>query len=222
MTFDLVVRGGQVVDADVVRVLDIGIIDRRIAAIGHDLPAGVVDINADGQFAPEDWWAAIFNPSFPYRLVHMVLAAYLTTALVVGAVGAWHLLRDAADPAARRMFAMAMGMIVVVAPIQIVAGDLHGLNTIEHQPAKIAAMEGHYETRAGAPLILYGPWRERGELLVYSNRAFDAKLKERDPRFGLRELTAWATEARAAGFALAERRDMPANNLMLRFERLGS
>ncbi|WP_426266830.1 DUF938 domain-containing protein [Sphingomonas sp. LHG3443-2] len=71
----------------------------------------------------------------------------------------------------------------------------------------------------GAPLILYGPWRVEGELLVYSNHAFDEKLKERDPRFGLRELTAFAAEARAAGFDLAERRDMPANNLMLRFER---
>jgi cytochrome d ubiquinol oxidase subunit I len=118
-------------------------------------PAGYV-VNAAGQFEPADWWAAIFNPSFPYRLVHMVLAAFLTTALTVGAVGAWHLLRDAADPVARRMFAMAMGMIVVVAPIQIVAGDFHGLNTLEHQPAKIAAMEGHYETHAGAPLILFG------------------------------------------------------------------
>lgn len=71
----------------------------------------------------------------------------------------------------------------------------------------------------GAPLILYGPWRVEGELLVYSNHAFDAKLKERDPRYGLRELTAFAAEADAAGFNLAERRDMPANNLMLRFER---
>ncbi len=73
----------------------------------------------------------------------------------------------------------------------------------------------------GAPLILYGPWRVEGELLVYSNFAFDQKLKERDPRFGLRELTAFAAQARDAGFDLAERRDMPANNLMLRFERRG-
>lgn len=71
----------------------------------------------------------------------------------------------------------------------------------------------------GAPLILYGPWRVEGELLVYSNHAFDQKLKERDPRFGLRELTAFAAQARDAGFDLAERRDMPANNLMLRFVR---
>lgn len=118
-------------------------------------PAGF-GINEAGQFVPTDWWAAVFNPSFPYRLVHMVLAAYLTTALVVGAVGAWHLRRDRSEAGARRMFAMAMGMILVVAPLQIVAGDFHGINTLEHQPAKIAAMEGHYETQAPAPLILFG------------------------------------------------------------------
>lgn len=118
-------------------------------------PAGFA-INAAGQFVATDWWAVVFNPSFPYRLVHMVLAAYLTTAFVVGAVGALHLLRDAANPAARLMFSMAMWMAAIVAPLQIVAGDFHGLNTLEHQPAKIAAMEGHFETKAGAPLILFG------------------------------------------------------------------
>jgi cytochrome bd ubiquinol oxidase subunit I len=119
-------------------------------------PQGHV-IDEVGRMVPENWWPVIFNPSFPYRLVHMVLAAYLTTALVVGAVGAWHLLRDRYDPGARRMFAMAVGMLVVTAPLQIVAGDLHGLNTFHHQPAKIAAMEGHFETYTdGAPLILFG------------------------------------------------------------------
>lgn len=118
-------------------------------------PAGYA-INAAGQFVPSDWWAAIFNPSFPYRLVHMVLAAYLTTAFVVGAVGAFHLLRDSRNEGARVMFSMAMWMAAIVAPIQIVAGDMHGLNTLEHQPAKIAAMEGHFETQRGAPLILFG------------------------------------------------------------------
>ena len=114
-------------------------------------------IGANGQFLPADWWAIIFNPSFPYRLVHTVIAAYLTTALVVGAVGAWHLLRDRANPGARTMFSMAMWMAAIVAPIQIVAGDLHGLNTLEHQPAKVMAMEGHFESHpGGAPLILFG------------------------------------------------------------------
>ena len=110
----------------------------------------------DGRYVPQNWLDVIFNPSFPYRFVHMVLAAYLTTAFVVGAVGAWHLLRDRGDKAARVMLRMAVGMAVVVAPLQILTGDLHGLNTQEHQPAKVAAMEGHFETRSGAPLILFG------------------------------------------------------------------
>ncbi len=118
-------------------------------------PAGYA-VNAVGQFVVTDWWAVIFNPSFPYRLVHMVLAAYLTTAFVVGAVGALHLLRDRTNLGARTMFSMAMWMAAIVAPIQIFAGDMHGINTLEHQPAKIAAMEGHFETHAGAPLILFG------------------------------------------------------------------
>ena len=118
-------------------------------------PAGF-GYNDVGQFIPLDWFEVIFNPSFPYRLAHMVLAAYLTTAFVVGGVGAWHLLRDRQNLAARTMFSMAMWMAAIVAPIQIVAGDIHGLNTLQHQPAKIAAMEGHFETQAGAPLILFG------------------------------------------------------------------
>jgi cytochrome bd ubiquinol oxidase subunit I len=119
--------------------------------------------NAEGQFVPLDWWAIVFNPSFPYRLVHMVLAAYLTTSLVVGAVGAWHLLcerRSTLSPynqGIRTMFSMAMWMAAIVAPIQIMAGDAHGLNTLEHQPAKVMAMEGHYESHPdGAPLVLFG------------------------------------------------------------------
>ncbi|MES3048751.1 cytochrome ubiquinol oxidase subunit I [Sphingomonas faeni] len=115
-------------------------------------------INAQGQFVPAgSWLPIIFNPSFPYRLTHVVIAAYLTTSLVVAAVGAWHLLRDRTNTGARTMFSMAMGMIAVAAPLQIVAGDMHGLNTLEHQPAKILAMEGDFEPSPnGAPLILFG------------------------------------------------------------------
>jgi cytochrome d ubiquinol oxidase subunit I len=125
-------------------------------------PAGF-SINDVGQFVPESWLEIIFNPSFPYRLAHTVLAAYLTTALVVGAVGAWHLLRDRANEGARVMFSMAMGLVMVAAPIQIFAGDMHGLNTLEHQPAKVMAMEGHFQSHPdGAPLILFGiPDQER-------------------------------------------------------------
>tara|TARA_Y100001956_G_scaffold47442_1_gene46164 strand:- start:2772 stop:4160 length:1389 start_codon:yes stop_codon:yes gene_type:complete len=113
-------------------------------------------INPEGQFVPESWFEIVFNPSFPYRLVHMLLAAYLTTAFVVAAVGAYHLLKAPHNPLARTMFSMAMWMAAIVTPIQIVAGDFHGLNTLEHQPAKIAAMEGHYQSHSGAPLILFG------------------------------------------------------------------
>jgi cytochrome bd ubiquinol oxidase subunit I len=116
------------------------------------------EMGANGQFLPGDsWWTIVFNPSFPYRLVHTLLAAYLTTAFIVGAVGAWHLLRDRANPGARKMFSMAMWMATIVAPLQILAGDMHGLNTLEHQPAKVMAMEGHYQSHPdGAPLILFG------------------------------------------------------------------
>ena len=128
-------------------------------------PAGYT-VNADGQFIAADWFKVIFNPSFPYRLVHMTLAAYLTTALVVGSVGAFHLLRNQLLAGARVMFSMAMWMATLVAPIQILAGDQHGLNTLEHQPAKVMAMEGHYQSHPnGAPLILFGlPDQAAGEV----------------------------------------------------------
>ncbi|MBE5074110.1 cytochrome ubiquinol oxidase subunit I [Erythrobacteraceae bacterium E2-1 Yellow Sea] len=124
-------------------------------------PVGHI-IGENGQFLPgESWWEIVFNPSFPYRLVHTVIAAYLTTAFVVGAVGAWHLLKarktGTANLHARKMFSMAMWMAAIVAPIQIFAGDMHGLNTLEHQPAKVMAMEGHFESHPnGAPFILFG------------------------------------------------------------------
>ena len=128
-------------------------------------PAGHV-MNEVGQFVPQDWWQIIFTASFPYRLVHTVLGSYLTTALVVGAVGAWHLLRNRNNEGSRVMFAMAMGMLIVTAPIQIFVGDQHGLNTLEHQPVKIMAMEGHFESHPdGAPLYLFGlPDQEAGTM----------------------------------------------------------
>ena len=114
--------------------------------------------NEVGQFVPANgFWDIVWNPSFPYRLIHTVLAAYLTTAFAVGAVGAWHLLKDRSNPGARKMFSMAMWMAALVAPLQIAAGDFQGLNTLEHQPAKVMAMEGHYQSHPdGAPLILFG------------------------------------------------------------------
>ena len=113
----------------------------------------------DDRVVPVDWLAVIFNPSFPYRLVHMVLAAFLATALIVGASAAWHMLRGRSDPAVHTMWSMAMWMVLATAPAQAVVGDLHGLNTLEYQPAKIAAIEGHWThppAGEGVPLILVG------------------------------------------------------------------
>ncbi|NWO02104.1 MAG: cytochrome ubiquinol oxidase subunit I [Idiomarinaceae bacterium] len=127
-------------------------------------PAGYA-MNDVGQFVVTDWFEVVFNPSFPYRLAHMLLAAYLTVAFVVGAVGAWHLLKDKTNAAARKMFSMAMWMALIVAPLQVLVGDFHGLNTQEHQPSKVAAMEGHFHTEARAPLYLFGmPNEETAEV----------------------------------------------------------
>ena len=138
-------------------------------------PAGYA-VNAEGQFVPAEWLKAIINPSFPYRLVHMVLAAYLTTALVVGAVGAFHLQRDQHLPGPRVMFSMAMWMATLVAPIQILAGDQHGLNTLEHQPVKVMAMEGHYKSRSGrraaAAVRPAGSGRGQGQIRHRGSEAF--------------------------------------------------
>jgi cytochrome bd ubiquinol oxidase subunit I len=155
-------------------------------------------INDVGQFIPADWWAVVFNPSFPYRLVHMVLAAYLTTAFVVGGVGAWHLLKDSRDLGARIMFSMAMWMAVLVAPLQIVVGDFHGLNTLEHQPAKVAAMEGHYETRRGAPLILFGIPDDDAEVTRYAVEIpkLGSLILTHDPDGEVKGLKAWPKEDR--------------------------
>lgn len=119
-------------------------------------PAGYEIIG--GRVVPVDWLAVIFNPSFPYRLVHMGLAAFLVTALIVAASAAWHLLRGYDIPAIRKMLSMAMWMLLVVAPLQAVVGDFHGLNTLQHQPAKLAAIEGHWENKPdqGVPLTLIG------------------------------------------------------------------
>ncbi|WP_268797956.1 cytochrome ubiquinol oxidase subunit I [Pseudomonas huanghezhanensis] len=112
----------------------------------------------DGRIIPVDWFAIVFNPSFPYRLAHMATAAFVATAFFVGSSAAWHLLRGRDTPPIRKMLSMAMWMALIVAPLQAVIGDFHGLNTLEHQPAKIAAIEGHWENKGdeATPLILFG------------------------------------------------------------------
>ena len=125
-------------------------------------------IGQDGLLYPADWLQVIFNPSFPYRFVHMVTAAYLTTAFTVAGIGAFYLWRQRHVQQARVMLGMAMIMAVFVAPLQLVFGDLHGLNTFKYQPAKVAAMEGHWETRRGAPLVLFGWPDQKEEVTKYA------------------------------------------------------
>jgi cytochrome d ubiquinol oxidase subunit I len=109
----------------------------------------------DGRFFPTDWLAIIFNPSFPYRLAHNVSAFYVTTGFVVLGVGAWLVRRGGFALESRLMVGMALGFLTLFVPLQIFLGDLHGLNTRDYQPAKLAAMEGRWETAAPAPLTLF-------------------------------------------------------------------
>jgi cytochrome d ubiquinol oxidase subunit I len=114
----------------------------------------------DGMFVPVDWLAIIFNPSFPYRLAHMVLAAFITTCLVVGGVGAWYVRSGGLHvEGGRRMLRLAVVFAAITVPTQVLVGDLHGLQVGEYQPVKLAAMEGHWhegEPGEGVPLVLFG------------------------------------------------------------------
>jgi len=116
-------------------------------------PAG--QITADGVLIAGDWLQVIFNPSFAYRFTHMLLASGLTASFVLAGLSAWRLLRAPADASALRTLRTGIVIAAILAPLQIFAGDLHGLNTLEHQPAKIAAMEALWNTQRGAPLVLF-------------------------------------------------------------------
>jgi len=130
---------------------------------GHIVQAGIA--------YPADWLHVIFNPSFPYRFTHMMTAAYLTTSVVVLAAGARYLLEGKFPDEARTMLRMGVGMLAVLGPAQLFFGDQHGLNTLEYQPVKVAAMEGHWENTGPAPLVLFG-WpdeqqeRNRAEIAI--------------------------------------------------------
>jgi cytochrome d ubiquinol oxidase subunit I len=109
----------------------------------------------DSVFHVTSWWQAIFNPSFPLRLVHMVLAAYITTCFVIGGVSAAYLLRGRHVQGATLMLKLAVAFAAIAVPLQIVVGDLHGLAVHKYQPVKLAAIEGHWETKRGVPLLLF-------------------------------------------------------------------
>lgn len=110
----------------------------------------------DGQFFAESWMQIIFNPSFPYRMVHMLLASLLTSAFLIAGVSAWRVRRGVDGPATWRVLRTGVWLAAVAIPLQILAGDLHGLNTLQHQPEKIAAMEAVWDTERGAPFTLLG------------------------------------------------------------------
>jgi cytochrome bd ubiquinol oxidase subunit I len=124
--------------------------------VGHEV--------IDGRFVPVDWLQVIFNPSFPYRFAHTVIAVYLTTAFTVIGVAAWYLRHGRHAVEAKIMMTMGFLLTAVLVPVQAVLGDLHGVNTLEHQPAKLAAIEGLWETRSGQPAVLFAiPDEEREE-----------------------------------------------------------
>jgi cytochrome d ubiquinol oxidase subunit I len=122
----------------------------------------------DGRFFPKNWFEIVFNPSFPYRLFHTVVAFYITTAFVVAAAAAYLIRGGRFVDEGRLMFSMTLWLLSVLVPLQILIGDLHGLNTFEHQPAKIAAIEAHWETASRAPLNLFAIPDEVNETNHYS------------------------------------------------------
>lgn len=109
----------------------------------------------DGEFHALDWFEVIFNPSFPYRLAHKLLASALTVSFLLAGVSAWQLLKGRVQPYTGRVLRVGLTLAALLIPVQIFVGDLHGLNTLKHQPAKIAAMEGIWQTERGAPLLLF-------------------------------------------------------------------
>ena len=110
----------------------------------------------NGVMIAESWSAVVFNPSFPYRFAHMMVASLLTASFLVAGLSAWRVLRGVDGPATKKVLKVAMIVAAILTPTQIFIGDLHGLNTLKHQPAKVAAMEGIWETQKGAPLTLFG------------------------------------------------------------------
>jgi cytochrome d ubiquinol oxidase subunit I len=124
-------------------------------------PAGHEVVN--GIAYPVDWLQIIFNPSFPYRFAHMFTAAYLTTSLVVLAVGARYLFKGRFPEEAKTMMGMGLGMVAILAPLQVLIGDQHGLNTLKHQPAKVAAIESHWDGTKPGALVLFAIPNEKEE-----------------------------------------------------------
>ncbi len=151
-----------------------------------------------GIFHPANWLDLVFNPSFPYRLIHMVTAAYLTTAFFVGGVAGYYFLKKKNLAHARIMLGMAMIMAVFVTPFQIMIGDMHGINTLQYQPVKIAAMEGLWDTQKGASLVLFGWPNEEKEKTEYAITVpkLASIILTHDPDGEVKGLKAWPKDER--------------------------
>ena len=141
---------------------------------GHEIRDGIV--------YPLDWWAIIFNPSFPYRLAHMLNAAYLTTGFVVLAVGARYLLAGRHRAQARTMVRMALCLLAVLAPLQLLIGDQHGLNTLKYQPTKVAAMEAHWDSNGPGDFHIFAWPDEQGRNEPIRDLDPAGRLADPDPQ----------------------------------------
>jgi cytochrome d ubiquinol oxidase subunit I len=178
-------------------------------------PAGHV---LDGhQWIAADWWAVIFNPSFPYRFVHMLLASGLTASFVIAGLSAWRLLRDRFDTSALRTLRAGLVAAAVMVPVQVWVGDEHGLNTLEHQPAKIAAVEAIWHTERGVPLVLFAVPNEeyrRNDYAIELPYGASVVLKH-DRRAELKGLDAFPEHAPVAPVFFAFRAMVGIGMLML-------
>ena len=154
-------------------------------------PAGYELI--DGRFFPKDWFQIVFNPSFPYRLTHTIVAFYVTTAFVVAAVAAYLIRGGRFVEEGRVMFSMTLWLLSVLVPLQILLGDLHGLNTLEYQPAKLAAIESHWETASRVPLTLFAIPDEINETNRYSIEipVLGSLILAHDPNAVIKGLKDW-------------------------------
>jgi cytochrome d ubiquinol oxidase subunit I len=162
-----------------------------ILALNSWMQTPVGHVVADGTLIAGDWLRVIFNPSFPYRFVHMMLASFLTASFVVAGLSAWRLLKAPDDASARGTLRSGVLLAAILAPLQVLVGDLHGLNTLEHQPAKIAAVEAIWKTGKGVPLVLFAIPNEEKKRNDYAievpklasfvlKHDFDAELKGLD------------------------------------------
>lgn len=159
-------------------------------------PAG--HVIADGRFLPNDWLQVIFSPSFPYRLVHTTMAFFITTAFVVVGVGGYYLRQSRFVEESLTMQKMGFGLLALLVPLQVLIGDFHGLNTLEHQPEKIAAMEANWETQAHMPLLLFAWPDEEAERNRFEVGIPDAGslILKHDPNGVVRGLKDWKREDR--------------------------